>query len=95
MKWMNRTLRLYGHGMIVYEDDFVKRMRMTRTGLREGVSDDHQYNLTRVNDYWKESGRQELEVAEMKCLNRESRRCLCHGHPPWRKFSCGERVLGV
>ncbi len=38
--------------------------------------------INRVEEYWrKRAGERGMECAEKECLNRETWRQLCHGHP--------------
>ncbi len=92
VEWVKRsTLRWYGH-VIMNGCDFTKRVYES-TIEGKGVRGRPQVKwINRVKEYWRErAGERGLECAGRECLNRETWRQLCHGHPLVGSFREGTR----
>ncbi len=88
IEWVKRsTLRWYGHVMRMNECDFTKRVYESTIEGRGVRGRPPVKWINRVEGYWRErAGGRDLECAGRECLNRETWKQLCHGHPPCGKF---------
>ncbi len=81
--WVNRsTLKWYGLVTRMNECDFTKSVYGSTIEGREVRERPPVKWINRVEEYWRERvGGRGLECAERECLNRETWRQLCRGHP--------------